>query len=61
MTFNIRYDNPGDSINAWPNRVGLVCDLIKKEKPDLLGLQEAFWYQYEEIDSAISGLFFGFR
>jgi endonuclease/exonuclease/phosphatase family metal-dependent hydrolase len=55
MTFNIRYDNPADSINAWPNRVALVCDLLKKEKPDLLGLQEALWYQYEEIDSAISG------
>jgi endonuclease/exonuclease/phosphatase family metal-dependent hydrolase len=55
MTFNIRYDNPRDSINAWPNRVGIVCDLLKKEKPDLLGLQEALWYQYEEIDSAISG------
>ena len=55
MTFNIRYDNPRDSVNAWPNRVGIVCDLLKKEKPDLLGLQEALWYQYEEIDSAISG------
>jgi endonuclease/exonuclease/phosphatase family metal-dependent hydrolase len=55
MTFNIRYDNTHDSINAWPNRVGLVCDLLKKEKPDLLGLQEALWYQYEAIDSAISG------
>ncbi len=55
MTFNIRYDNPDDGINAWPNRIALVCDLLKKEKPDLLGLQEALWYQYEKIDSAISG------
>jgi endonuclease/exonuclease/phosphatase family metal-dependent hydrolase len=55
MTFNIRYDNPADSINSWPNRASLVCDFLKKEKPDLLGLQEALWYQYEQIDSAISG------
>jgi hypothetical protein len=55
MTFNVRYDNPGDSVNAWPNRVALVCDMLKKERPDLLGLQEALWYQYEAIDSAISG------
>jgi endonuclease/exonuclease/phosphatase family metal-dependent hydrolase len=55
MTFNIRYDNPSDSSNSWPDRVGLVCDFLKKEKPDLLGLQEALWYQYEQIDSAISG------
>lgn len=55
MTFNIRYDNPRDSLNAWPNRVGVLCELLKKEKPDLLGLQEALWYQYEQIDSAIAG------
>jgi endonuclease/exonuclease/phosphatase family metal-dependent hydrolase len=55
MTFNIRYDNPQDSINAWPNRVGILCELLKEEKPDLLGLQEALWYQYEEIDFTISG------
>jgi endonuclease/exonuclease/phosphatase family metal-dependent hydrolase len=55
MTFNIRYDNPYDSINAWPYRVGMVCELLKNEKPDLFGLQEALWYQYEAIDSAITG------
>lgn len=55
ITFNIRYDNPRDSVNAWPNRVGSVCDFLKIEKPDLFGLQEALWYQYEAIDSALSG------
>lgn len=55
MTFNIRYDNPQDSINAWPNRISMVCDLLKEEKPDLLGLQEVLWYQYEQIDSALTG------
>jgi endonuclease/exonuclease/phosphatase family metal-dependent hydrolase len=55
MTFNIRYDNPHDSINAWPNRAGMVCEFLKAENPDLFGLQEALWYQYEEIDSAITG------
>jgi endonuclease/exonuclease/phosphatase family metal-dependent hydrolase len=55
MTFNIRYDNPYDSANAWSSRLGLVCELLKNEKPDLLGLQEALWYQYEAIDSAIIG------
>ena len=54
-TCNIRYDNPGDSINAWPNRIGIVCDMFKVEKPDLFGLQEALWYQYEAIDSALIG------
>lgn len=55
ITFNIRYDNPRDSLNAWPNRAGIVCDFLKSQKPDLFGLQEALWYQYEAIDSALSG------
>jgi endonuclease/exonuclease/phosphatase family metal-dependent hydrolase len=55
MTFNIHYDDPHDNINAWPARVGIVCELLKVEKPDLFGLQEALWYQYEAIDSALAG------
>jgi len=53
MTFNIRYDNPRDSINAWPNRASMVSDFIKDEKPDLLGMQEALVHQYEYLDSAL--------
>jgi endonuclease/exonuclease/phosphatase family metal-dependent hydrolase len=55
ITFNIRYDNPRDSINAWPFRKAMVCEFLKTEKPDLFGLQEALWYQYEAIDSALAG------
>lgn len=54
MTFNLRYDNPADSINAWPNRADLVCRFIKDEKPDLLGMQEVLLHQYELLDSALS-------
>jgi endonuclease/exonuclease/phosphatase family metal-dependent hydrolase len=55
MTFNIRYDNPRDSMNAWPNRVAQVCDFIKDEKPDLLGMQEVLHRQYVILDSALTG------
>ena len=55
ITFNIRYDNPRDSINAWPNRLPVVCDFLNSEKADLFGLQEALWYQFEAIDSALTG------
>ncbi|MFN8241797.1 MAG: endonuclease/exonuclease/phosphatase family protein [Bacteroidales bacterium] len=55
ITFNIRYDNPRDSINAWPNRKAIVCRFLGEEKPDLFGLQEALWWQYEAIDSALTG------
>lgn len=47
MTFNIRYDNPRDSLNAWPNRSAMVCDFLNDEKPDLIGMQEVLLRQYE--------------
>jgi endonuclease/exonuclease/phosphatase family metal-dependent hydrolase len=53
MTLNIRYDNPDDSIYAWPKRATQVCNFIKNEKPDILGLQEVLWHQYKVLDSAL--------
>jgi endonuclease/exonuclease/phosphatase family metal-dependent hydrolase len=53
MTFNIRYDNPRDSINAWPNRAGIVSKFLIDEKPDLIGLQEVLIHQYEFLDSVL--------
>jgi endonuclease/exonuclease/phosphatase family metal-dependent hydrolase len=54
MTLNVRYDNPKDSVNAWPNRASQVCNFIKDEKPDLLGMQEVLWHQYEVLDSLLT-------
>jgi endonuclease/exonuclease/phosphatase family metal-dependent hydrolase len=54
MTFNIRYDNPHDSANAWPNRIPIVCDFMDAEKPDLIGMQEVLYQQYNVLDSALS-------
>lgn len=55
MTLNVRYDNPRDSLNAWPNRARMVCDFIADEKPDILGMQEVLWHQYEVLDSVLTG------
>ena len=54
MTLNVRYDNPHDSLNAWPNRAAIVCNLIKNEKPDVIGMQEVLLHQYELIDSVLN-------
>jgi endonuclease/exonuclease/phosphatase family metal-dependent hydrolase len=55
MTLNIRYDNPGDSLNSWPNRIPLVSKLLDEEKPDILSMQEVLWHQYEVMDSLLKG------
>jgi endonuclease/exonuclease/phosphatase family metal-dependent hydrolase len=54
MTLNVRYDNPEDSINAWPKRASQVCNFILKEKPDILGMQEVLWRQYIVLDSVLT-------
>jgi endonuclease/exonuclease/phosphatase family metal-dependent hydrolase len=53
MSLNVRYDNPGDSINAWPKRASQVCNFILNEKPDILGMQEVSWLQYGVLDSVL--------
>ena len=53
MTLNVRYDNPEDSINAWSKRVTQLCNFISNEKPDILGMQEVLWSQYQVLDSVL--------
>jgi endonuclease/exonuclease/phosphatase family metal-dependent hydrolase len=55
ISFNIRYDNSGDGINAWPFRKEMVVQFLENEAPALIGLQEVLWHQYEYIDSSLSG------
>jgi endonuclease/exonuclease/phosphatase family metal-dependent hydrolase len=55
MTLNIRMDTPVDGKNAWPDRAGIVSGFIDKHEPDLMGLQEVLWHQYEYLDSALNG------
>ncbi len=41
MSFNVRCDNPGDGVNAWPNRRDWVSSLIRLHGADVIGVQEA--------------------
>ena len=49
MTYNIRYDNPDDGVNAWPNRIEKVTGLIRKYNPDIIGVQEALNHQLKDL------------
>jgi endonuclease/exonuclease/phosphatase family metal-dependent hydrolase len=49
MTWNIRYNNPGDGINAWPNRKDWVAEIILKNKADIAGFQEVLVGQLEDF------------
>ncbi len=52
MTYNIRFSNPADGDNYWPNRKGLVLAMIQDQKPDVFGLQEALKTQVKDFEDA---------
>ncbi|MDX1430138.1 MAG: endonuclease/exonuclease/phosphatase family protein [Rhodothermales bacterium] len=49
MTYNVRYDNPGDGVDAWPHRRDRVAGLIRFHGADVAGLQEAQRNQIEDL------------
>lgn len=53
MSFNIRYNNPGDGINAWPNRKVWVASLIRFHGADVVGVQEALHGMLVDLDSLL--------
>lgn len=55
LSFNIRYGTAPDGTNAWPQRAELVFDVIRRERSDFVGLQEALRFQVDAIREAVPG------
>lgn len=56
LTFNLRYRNDGDTGKKhWTQRRGPAVDLIRREAPDLVGLQEALRPQLDDLHERIGG------
>jgi endonuclease/exonuclease/phosphatase family metal-dependent hydrolase len=55
MTFNIRYDTPRDSGNAWPHRKDWVAGLVKFHEADVVGVQEALAHMLTDLDARLPG------
>jgi endonuclease/exonuclease/phosphatase family metal-dependent hydrolase len=53
MTFNIRYDNPSDSIFNWDHRKAMVLDVFRNHKPDIAGLQEVLYSQLQFMKDSL--------
>ncbi len=52
-TFNIRYANPADGVNAWPNRRDMWYRVVRAMDADTLGLQEVLFTQVGDIAAAL--------
>jgi len=53
MTFNIRYNNSSDSLNAWPFRKDNVVKQILFHDIQLLGIQEALHDQVNDLQEGL--------
>jgi endonuclease/exonuclease/phosphatase family metal-dependent hydrolase len=53
MSFNIRNMHSRDGVNSWEQRREMVCDLIRRHRPDILGTQEAYFPQVEHLRHAL--------
>jgi endonuclease/exonuclease/phosphatase family metal-dependent hydrolase len=50
MSYNIRFNNPADGINAWPHRKEYVAELIRQRYDvELAGLQEVLKDQLDDL------------
>ncbi len=51
MTFNVRYDNPGDGAHAWEHRKERVASIMARA--DIVGVQEALIGQIRDLESML--------
>lgn len=53
MTFNVRYPNPDDGANRWADRRALFVATVRAADPDVIGTQELFQAQGDDIVRAL--------
>src|SRR5690349_5342013 len=58
-TYNLRYNNPNDSANAWPNRKEWVKSLIRYHDFDIFGTQEGLRSQLNDLGEMMEFAFIG--
>jgi endonuclease/exonuclease/phosphatase family metal-dependent hydrolase len=49
MTFNVRYPSDKDGVNHWDARRDLVVEMLRAEDPDVIGTQELYKRQGDEL------------
>ena len=55
VSFNIRNDNPADSLNGWEYRKERVAQFIKDYQIDVIGAQEVLHNQFVDMEQMLPG------
>ncbi len=53
LSYNIRYDNPGDGPDAWPQRRDFLAGQLRFHHPDVFGVQEALKHQLDYLQEQL--------
>ena len=54
MTFNVRYENAGDfNTRSWSRRLPGIVKMIRREGPDVIGIQEALHGQVADLRASL--------
>ncbi|MEZ5057027.1 MAG: endonuclease/exonuclease/phosphatase family protein [Saprospiraceae bacterium] len=54
ISYNLRYDNPQDGPNAWPERKNALVKQLEQYRPNVLGIQEGEAHQLAYLDSMLA-------
>jgi len=54
MSYNIRYANEGDGVNAWSKRRSRFVDYLKSFDADVIGVQEAIASQMNDLSDGMT-------
>lgn len=55
MSFNVRYPSPDDGANVWEARRDLAAEAIRRTAADVIGTQEMFQRQGDELVARLPG------
>jgi endonuclease/exonuclease/phosphatase family metal-dependent hydrolase len=53
MSWNSRYDNAGDGVNAWRHRKDWMAEIILREKVEVAGFQEVLARQFDDLQKRL--------
>lgn len=53
MSYNVRYDNPEDSLNSWQYRKDIAAQIIKDQNIDIVGAQEVLSNQLSDLSDRL--------
>lgn len=54
-TYNMRYDNPGDSLNSWKYRLPVIVQMVQFYDFDIFGGQELLSHQVDGLSKDLPG------